>query len=93
MLQLLLLSKGRKMRELNESLVMTTCKCRENNNNLVMTRAWFEEMLSKKIAEGASKEQDRIIKLLNEMQEAANLNDNALWVLENAKVIIKGRSK
>ena len=60
------------MPELNKHLVMTTCKCRENNNNLVMTRAWFEEMLSNKIAEGARKEQERIIKLIkgetNELQ-------------------------
>ena len=54
------------MPELNKHLVMTTCKCRENNNNLVMTRAWFEEMLKNKIAEGARKEQERIIKLLEE---------------------------
>lgn len=41
-------------KEPNGTLVMTTCKCRENNKNLVMTRTWFEEQLRNKIALGSS---------------------------------------
>lgn len=38
-------------------------------------------------------ERGRIIKLLEEMQVAAEANENAVWVLENAKVLIKGENK
>ncbi len=81
------------MRELNESLVMTTCKCRENNNNLVMTRAWFEEMLSKKIAEGASKEQDRIIKLLGENTGCGYQHRETEKCFCDAIALIKGENE
>jgi hypothetical protein len=53
-------------KELNETLVMTTCKCRENTTNLVISRAYFTEMLENKIAWGAKLEQERILKLLIE---------------------------
>jgi hypothetical protein len=51
-------------KEPNGVLVMTTCKCRENNQNLVMTRTYFTEMLSTKVAWGAKQEQERIIQIL-----------------------------
>lgn len=51
-------------KEPNGTLVMTTCKCRENTKNLVMTRTYFQEMLENKIAWGAKQEQERIISLL-----------------------------
>jgi hypothetical protein len=54
------------MNEPNEVLVMTTCKCRENTKNLVMTRTWFEEQLANKILQGKKVEQERIIQLLKE---------------------------
>lgn len=38
--------------EPNGTLVMTTCKCRENTKNLVMTRTWFEEQLEARIKTG-----------------------------------------
>jgi hypothetical protein len=50
-------------RELNETLVMTTCKCRENASNLVMTRAYFDDIVSLKVAQ----EQKRIINLLMDL--------------------------
>jgi hypothetical protein len=53
-------------KEPNETLVMTTCKCRENTKNLVMTRTYFNEMLENKIAWGAKQERERIIALLQE---------------------------
>ena len=52
------------MIEPNGTLVMTTCQCRENNQNLVMTRTWFEETLQSKIDQGAKQEQERIVALL-----------------------------
>jgi hypothetical protein len=51
-------------KEPNGTLVMTTCKCRENKSNLVMTRTWFEEQLQAKIELGARQERDRILDLL-----------------------------
>jgi len=56
-------------KEPNETLVMTTCTCRENASNLVMTRAYFNEMLENKIAWGAKQEQKRIIELLEEARD------------------------
>jgi hypothetical protein len=47
-------------KEPNETLVMTTCKCRENTKNLVMTRTFFEDVIRMKVAQ----EQKRIIDLL-----------------------------
>ena len=51
-------------KEPNETLVMTTCKCREHGTNLVMTRTWFEERLKNKIEQGVKQERKRIIELL-----------------------------
>ena len=52
------------MNEPNEVLVMTTCKCRENTKNLVMTRTWFEEQLQNKIEQGIKQERKQIIESL-----------------------------
>ena len=54
-------------KEPNETLVMTTCKCREHGTNLVMTRTWFEEQLQNKIQQGVKQERKRIIELLMEL--------------------------
>jgi hypothetical protein len=51
-------------KEPNGVLVMTTCKCRENTKNLVMTRTYFNEMLENKIAWGAKQERERLLKIL-----------------------------
>lgn len=56
-------------KEPNGTLVMTTCKCRENNLNLVMTRTWFEEQLENKVALGVKQERERIIELLEKWGE------------------------
>ena len=50
-------------RELNETLIMTTCKCRENASNLVMTRPFLEDVIKMKVA----LEQKRIIDLLMDL--------------------------
>jgi len=52
------------MKEPNGVLVMTTCKCRENNTNIVMTRTWFDETLHNKIEQGVRQERERVIELL-----------------------------
>ena len=54
-------------KEPNETLVMTTCKCRENTRNLVMTRVWFEGQLANKIAQGARQERYRVVELLKSL--------------------------
>ena len=46
---------------------MTTCKCRENTNNLVMSRIWFEEQLQNKILQGARQENYRVVELLKRL--------------------------
>ena len=51
-------------KEPNETLVMTTCNCREHKTNLVMTRTWFEEQLANKIQQGINQERKRIIELI-----------------------------
>ena len=48
------------MKEPNGTLVMTTCKCRENTKNLVMTRAYFEDIIRLKVEQ----ERKRIVQLL-----------------------------
>ena len=50
-------------KELNETLVMTTCKCRGDEKNLVMTRPYFEDIIRLKVAQ----EQKRIINLLMDL--------------------------
>lgn len=70
-------------KEPNGTLVMTTCKCRENTKNLVMTRTYFNEMLQHKIAWGAEQEQKRIIELLNK-----NDHYSVDWLIE----LIKGEN-
>lgn len=51
-------------KEPNGVLVMTTCKCRENNTNLVMTRTFFDERLESKIVQGIRQERERIVDLV-----------------------------
>jgi hypothetical protein len=81
-------------KEPNGTLVMTTCKCRENTKNLVMTRTYFNEMLENKIAWGAEQERKRIIELLNaEIVRVSNpmlVDREYLDGLEIAVDLIKG---
>jgi len=59
-------------KEPNDTLVMTTCKCRENTKNLVMTRKYFEEILSNKTKSAVEQERKRILKLINDIIEVDN---------------------
>ena len=71
-------------KEPNDVLVMTTCKCRENTTNLVMTRTWFQEQLASKIGIGVEQERERIIELLEN-----NDHYSVDWLI----ALIKGETK
>jgi hypothetical protein len=45
-------------------LVMTTCKCRENSKNLVMTREYFSERVEANIIHGRKQAIEEILELL-----------------------------
>jgi hypothetical protein len=74
-------------KEPNGTLVMTTCKCRENTKNLVMTRTWFEEQLANKIAQGVEKEQQRILEILE-----GQLSCSCSTPVSHAIALIKGEN-
>ena len=78
-------------KEPNGTLVMTTCKCRENTTNLVMTRTWFQEQLHNKIAIGVEQEQKRIIELLVKA-DTTHLNSEGLKGWYFALALIKGET-
>lgn len=67
---------------------MTTCKCRENNTNIVMTRTWFDETLQNKIEQGVRQERDRVIDLLE-----TQLSCSCETPVAHAIALIKGETK
>lgn len=74
---------------------MTTCKCRENNTNIVMTRTWFDETLQNKIEQGVRQEQQRIIELLTELinQRPEDWTHAKGFWFEDVIALIKGETK
>ena len=53
------------MSEVGENgLIMTTCKCRENTKNLVMTRNYFEERIADNILHGRKEAIAEVLELL-----------------------------
>lgn len=80
------------MKEPNGVLVMTTCKCRENTKNLVMTRTYFQEMLATKVAWGAKQEQERIIEVLEQAKDLETKGIASWFGLQSAIMIIKGEN-
>ena len=68
--------------EVNETLVMTTCKCRENDKNIVMTRTWFNETLQNKIDEGVRLENQRLISLLENATENISSTNAAINIIK-----------
>jgi hypothetical protein len=76
------------MKEPNGTLVMTTCKCRENTKNLVMTRTWFEEQLQNKVAWGAEQERKRVIEILE-----GQLSCSCSTPVSHAIALIKGETE
>jgi len=73
---------------------MTTCKCRENNKNIVVTRTWFDETLQNKIEQGVKQERDRVIALL---ENTFYPLDYGRWqadeLLDEVIALIKGETK
>jgi hypothetical protein len=73
------------MRELTETLIMTTCKCRENNkDNLVMTRNYLNDLTEAKERVARSQTIDEIIELLQTHQnlwfsQSLNIGSGAFW--------------
>jgi hypothetical protein len=65
-------------------LVMTTCKCRENNSNLVMTRTFFDERLESKIVQGIRQERKRVVELIASRSNATSRD--ALIALIEGKI-------
>jgi len=80
-------------KEPNETLVMTTCKCREHKTNLVMTRTWFEEQLANKIEQGVKQEQERIIQVLEKAKDLETKGIASWLGLQSAIMIIKAENK
>ena len=73
-------------KEPNETLVMTTCKCRGNDKNLVMTRPFLEDIIRMKVA----LEQKRIIDLLmdlNAVRRCAATNKLVAVTTDMEKVV------
>lgn len=73
------------MSEVGEKgLVMTTCKCRENINNLVMTRNYFNDMLETKIKQGRTQAINEVLELLQTHQnlwfsQSLNIGSGTFW--------------
>ena len=57
------------MAELNETLVMTTCKCREGNTQLVMSRAYFDNLIAMQRERAKFNTLDEVIRLLDTHRE------------------------
>jgi hypothetical protein len=64
------------MKEPNGVLVMTTCKCRENNENLVMTRAYFDDIIKLKVEQGVRQERERVLNMLQDFFELGLLDES-----------------
>jgi hypothetical protein len=65
-------------------LVMTTCKCRENENNIVSTRVWLNEQLVMKERKGRETAINDVIELLQTHQnlwfsQSLNIGSGAFW--------------
>ena len=46
------------------ALVMTTCKCRENTNNMVMTRNFYNERIRDAVVNGRKDAIEEVLELL-----------------------------
>ena len=74
------------MREVGKNgLIMTTCKCRENNkNNLVMTRGLLDDLRNSAERMGRRRAMEEIIELLQTHQnlwfsQSLNIGSGAFW--------------
>jgi hypothetical protein len=73
------------MRELTETLIMTTCKCRESQKDaLVMTRNYLENLLEARENLTKTKTITEVIELLQTHQnlwfsQSLNIGSGAFW--------------
>ena len=63
---------------------MTTCKCRENETNIVSTRVWLNEQLAMKELKGRQQAINDIIELLQTHQnlwfsQSLNIGSGTFW--------------
>ena len=63
---------------------MTTCKCRENENNIVSTRIWLNEQLVMKERKGRETAINDVIELLQTHQnlwfsQSLNIGSGTFW--------------
>jgi hypothetical protein len=73
------------MSEVGEgALVMTTCKCRENTNNIVSTRAWLEGTMQHKANLARREAINDVLELMQTHQalwfsQSLNIGSGAFW--------------
>lgn len=73
------------MSEVGENgLIMTTCKCRENASNLVMTRNYLNDLLNNKSALARKQAMDDVLELLEThknlwFSQSLNIGSGAFW--------------
>jgi hypothetical protein len=73
------------MSEVGEgALVMTTCKCRENTNNLVMTRNFYNERVRDNILAGRKDAIEEVLELLEVhknlwFSQSLTIGSGAFW--------------
>ena len=58
------------MADLNKTLVMTTCKCREDNTQLVMSRAYFDDLIAMQRERAKFETLNLVIRLLDTHRES-----------------------
>ena len=73
------------MSEVGEgALVMTTCKCRENTNNMVMTRNFYNERVRDNILAGRKDAIEEVLELLEVhknlwFSQSLTIGSGAFW--------------
>jgi hypothetical protein len=65
-------------------LIMTTCKCRENTNNLVMTRNYLDDLLNNKTRLARKQAMTDVLELLEThknlwFSQSLNIGSGAFW--------------
>ena len=65
-------------------LVMTTCKCRENANNLVMTRNFYNERIKDAVVNGRKDAIEEVLELLEVhkntwFSQSLTIGSGAFW--------------
>jgi len=77
------------LRKLNGVLVMTTCKCREDTTNLVMTRQYLQDLAEAKARVARSDAIQEVIDLIQTHQQlwfsqSLNIGSGPFWANKSA---------